>query len=356
MQPPRHAAEMSREQRLDRYGRVVEALAVYADRRLAELLGAGRPLGAGIGGAPVLLDVAGVPVFAKRVPLTDRERDHALSTANLFDLPPYCQYGVGAPGFGAWRELAAATITTSWVVTGHTEAFPLLYHWRVLPGAPPPAEEHADIDRVVAYWGGSAAVRDRLRALAGASASLVLFGEYIPTNLAAWLATRTREGPDSAAAACAMLESRLFTDIAMMNAGGLMHFDAHFANILTDGHRLYLAYLGLATSPRFDLSPGEVGFLGANDTHDLGYAAMRLLGWLVTGVCGIGVGDPGTRNAYIREWAEGGTPAGAPAWAAAVIREYAPLATVMNDFYWHLFGDSRATPYPTVAVRRLLAV
>lgn len=351
---------MSREERVDRYGRVVEALAVHGDRQLADLVGAGRPLGTGIGGACLLLDVAGVPVFVKRIPLTDRERepDNLMSTANLFDLPVYCQYGIvefGSAGFGAWRELAAATITTSWVLTGYTEAFPLLYHWRVLPGAPPPTDEHADIERVVAYWGGSGAVRERLRALAGASASLVLFGEYIPTNLAAWLAGRTREGPDSAAAACAMLESHLFTDVAMMNAGGVAHFDAHFANILTDGERLYLADLGLATSDRFDLSPDEARFLAANDTHDLGYAAMRLVDWLVTGVCRIGAGDPAARNAYVRQWAEGGEPAGAPDWATPVIRQHAPVAAVMNDFYWRLFGDSRSTPYPTARVRRLLA-
>ncbi len=360
MQPTCDAADMACDKRVERYARVVEALAVRGDHQLADLVGAARPLGTGIGGASLLLDVAGVPVFVKRIPLTDRERepDHAMSTANLFDVPVYCQYGIaafGSAGFGAWRELAAATITTSWVLSGYTEAFPLLYHWRVLPGAPPPTEEHADIERVVAYWGGSGAVRDRLRALAAASASLVLFGEYIPTNLAAFLAARTGEGPDSAAAACAMLESRLFTDIAMMNAGGLVHFDAHFANILTDGSRIYLADLGLATSTRFDLSPAEADFLAANDTHDIGYAAMRLVDWLVTGVCAIGRGDPATRNAYIRAWAEGGQPAGAPDWAAAVIREYAPVAAAMNDFYWHLFGDSRSTPYPTETMRRLLA-
>ena len=45
-----------------------------------------------------MLDVDGVAVFAKRIPLTDLELAHPHSTANLFELPVYCQYGVGGPG------------------------------------------------------------------------------------------------------------------------------------------------------------------------------------------------------------------------------------------------------------------
>jgi tRNA A-37 threonylcarbamoyl transferase component Bud32 len=37
-----------------------------------------------------------------------------------------------------------------------------------------------------------------------------------------------------------------------MNSNGLMHFDAHFQNILTDGQRLYLADLGLSSPSTLD--------------------------------------------------------------------------------------------------------
>jgi hypothetical protein len=53
-------------------------------------------------------------------------------------------------------------MTTNWVLAKQTAAFPLMYHWRVLPGAAPLADEHIDIERAVAYWGGSSAVRQRL--------------------------------------------------------------------------------------------------------------------------------------------------------------------------------------------------
>ena len=65
-------------------------------------------------------------------------------------------------------------------LAGETESFPLLYHWRILPGRPPIAAEHAETDTAVAALGGSPAVRARLQALAPAPCSLVLFCEYIP--------------------------------------------------------------------------------------------------------------------------------------------------------------------------------
>lgn len=301
---------MSHGARVHRHDRVASALAARDDRQLAESLGRARVLGSGIGGDSALLDVEGVPVFVKRVPLTDLElrTGNVRSTANLFGLPPYSQYGIGGPSFGGWRELAAGVMTTDWVLAGRTAAFPLLHHWRVLPGAPPPGDEHADVEAVVRYWHGSPAVRERLRAVERATTSLVLFQEFIPHSLDGWLATRLAAGQDATPAAAAMIESCLLSDVAFMNDQGLMHFDAHFGNLLTDGDRLYIADLGLATSPRFDLSAREAEFLEHNRTHDLAYAMMRLVNWLVIHVCGVATppdGVPAARNAYVRACAEG---------------------------------------------------
>jgi hypothetical protein len=156
-----------------------------------------------------------------------------------------------------------------------------------------------------------------------------------------------------------MLQRHLPADIAFMNSHGLLHFDAHFRNILTDGHRLYLGDLGLATSPRFDLSADEQNFATRNLSHDAGYAVMELVNWLVTNVVGVAVPDSGgpvDRNTYIRRCAAGTQPANVPAPVSTVISRYAPVATVMNDFYWKLFGDSREAPYPTEEIARGMAV
>jgi hypothetical protein len=333
---------------------VSTALAVLSDHQLGRLVASAHHLGSGIGGTSARLDVGDVPVFVKKIPLTDLERrpPNVMSTANLFAIPTFCHYGIaafGPPSFGAWRELAANTITTNWVLAGRTSAFPLMYHWRVLPGAAPLADEHADIEGVVAYWEGSPAVRQRLHALAEASASMVLFLEYIPQNLGAWLAKQLAAGDEAAAEACAMVERCLRADVAFMNGNGLLHFDAHFGNILTDGRRLYLADLGLATSTRFDLSEQERDFVARNLSHDTGYTMMQLVNWLVSKVAGVTVPDQGgpvERNAYIRRCATGAEPTGVPSWAATLITRYAPMAAVVNDFYWKVFGESRATPYP----------
>jgi hypothetical protein len=90
------------------------------------------PLGTGIGGSTSRLVVDGLPVFVKRIPLTDLELAHPQQTSNLFGLPSFYQYGVGSAGFGAWRELAAHQRATDWVLTGQCASFPLLHHWRIV--------------------------------------------------------------------------------------------------------------------------------------------------------------------------------------------------------------------------------
>src|SRR5688572_12788820 len=98
---------MARPERLRVHGAVSAALALHSDRALRELVDAAVPVGSGIGGKTVLLEIDGTPVLVKRVPLTDLERrlEHVGSTANLFDVPLFYHYGVGligGAGFGAW--------------------------------------------------------------------------------------------------------------------------------------------------------------------------------------------------------------------------------------------------------------
>ena len=98
---------MSEDARLAAHSAVSTTLASLTHRQLCELVDGGQRLGTSIGGAATLVQVNGVPVFVKRVPLTDLERrpENMRSTANLFRLPCNYQYGVGSAGFGAWREL-----------------------------------------------------------------------------------------------------------------------------------------------------------------------------------------------------------------------------------------------------------
>ncbi|WP_241028554.1 protein kinase family protein [Streptomyces verrucosisporus] len=348
---------MSRGARSAAHGAVSTALARLGDRELRRLVEAAVPLGSGIGGESSLLEVSGIPVFVKRVPLTDLEREpaHIRSTANLFDLPVFCQYGIGAiggPGFGAWRELAVHTMTTGWVLTGEYEGFPLMYHWRVLPGSTPLPAELADVERAVAYWGGRPQVRRRIEALRRSSASVVAFLEYIPRNLHQWLGERVAAGDEAANRACAMVERELADGTSFMAGRELVHFDAHFENILTDGRRLYFADYGLALSSRFELSREEADFFELHQTYDRCYTATYLVNWLVTALLGYRIEDRDGRRALVRAYAGGRRPTGIPEKAAAAIARHAPVAAVMSDFNREFRYGSRQTPYPLEELRR----
>jgi hypothetical protein len=325
-----------------RHRRLSALLASHSDTELAALVDTGRQENVGVGGGSVVLDVDGVPVFAKRIPLTDRELANPGSTANLFGLPVYCQYGVVSPGFSAWRELAANVIVTDAVLAGETQSFPMLHHWRVLPGRSPVAAEHADIDTVVAALGDCPAVRARFEALAAASHSLVLFFEHLPHPVLDWL----HEDP---AGKATTVERQFSHIVSFLRGRQLLHMDGHLGNMRTDGERIYLTDFGLVTSPRFDLSAAEGDFAERHATHDAGYAAMRLVNWLVTDVCGVPMpasGGPVARNEYVLRCAAGHIPDDVPPAVSAILSRHTPAAAKMNAFYWKLFDGDIHAEYP----------
>ena len=330
--------------RISRRDLVSTALAARDDDEMTALLRTAGTTAVGVGGGSSVLDVDGITVFAKRIPITDRELAHPHSTANLFNLPMSCQYGMhhlAGPSFSAWRELAANIAVTQGVLDGESEAFALLYHWRVLPGRPSIASEQQDIDAVVAQFGGDAAVRARLEELAGASSSLVLFVEHLPDRLA----HRLNDPAGSAEA----LERQLFGAIAFLRSRELLHMDGHFANMRADDDEIYLVDFGLATSPRFDLSDTERDFVARHVDHDADYAAMRLVNWLVTTVCGVAMpinGGPAERNAFVRHCASGDIPQDVPEPTASILARHAPAAAKMNDFYWRLADGDIHAQYP----------
>ncbi|UBU13552.1 protein kinase family protein [Nonomuraea gerenzanensis] len=331
--------------RLSAHGAVSTSLAVLSDRELAALVAGAEPRGAGIGGRSAELEVAGVRVFVKRVPLTDLEcrPEHVRSTANLFGLPTFYQYGVGSAGFGAWRELAAHVMTSDWVLTGAHAGFPLLHHWRVLPDAAPEgfADEFGGIDGAVAHWEGSAAVRRRLEAVATASRSLVLFMEHLPWTLAAWLSRHRASEPYP------WLEQALARGTSFLSAQGFVHFDAHFMNLLTDGREIYFADLGLALSKRFTLSGEESLFLAEHLSYDRHYTTSHLLRHHLPGA---GRG-PEEHLAFLRDWTAGGARRDRlPVAVAELIDRHAATALVFGEFFERLVGESKRTPYPRAAL------
>jgi len=341
--------------RLRRHERVSGWLADRDDDELTSLLDAAPTGPVGVGGGSSVLDVDGVRVFAKRVPLTDRELARPQSTANLFDVPLACQYGMyplAGPGFSAWRELEANRIVTAGVLAGEADSFPLLHDWRVLPGRPPVAPEHRDIEPVVAQFGDDPGVRSRLQALAAATSSLVLFSEYVPRPLTDWLADPV--DPADPAERAEALERQLLDVVAFLRDRELLHLDGHFGNMRADDQRIYLCDFGLATSPRFELSDAEREFAETNAGHDADYAAMRLVNWLATAVCGAPAATPVSggaqgRDEFVRRCADGDFPPEVPALVAVVLERHAPAAARMNAFCARLFDGDLDARYPGTA-------
>lgn len=309
--------------RLAAHAAVSAALSRLSDHEVAELLERAEPGGAGIGGPTAVLDVGGTRVFVKRLPLTDLEARNPGATANLHDLPMHTHYGVGligAAGFGAWRELAVHTMTTNWVLAGDHEGFPLMYHWRVLPhhGQTLPEE----LEQAVAYWGPE--IAPRIEALRASTSSIALFLEHLPHSLHDWL-----NAVADLESACEMVERELAAGVGFMNSQGLLHFDGHFQNILTDGERLYFADYGLAISSRFDLSEEETAFFAENQDYDRHYTVTHLVMW----------------------FAHQSRSQGAPPRIAAILHRHNDVAAIMKDFYRRFQHESRRAPYPAADLR-----
>ncbi|SDO42516.1 hypothetical protein [Lentzea jiangxiensis] len=302
---------------------VSAALSQFGDDDLLALLERARPAGKGIGGPTAVLEVEGTPVFVKRLPLTDLELRDAGSTANLFGLPVHTHYGVGlvgGAGFGAWRELAVHKMTTNWVLEGEHPGFPLMYHWRVLPH--PGQTLPGELEQAVGYWGPD--IAPRIEALRASTWSIALFLEHFPHNLHDWL-----NGVADLESACEMVERELAAGVEFMNSRGLLHFDAHFQNVLTDGERLYFADYGLAISSAFDLSEEETAFFAENVDYDRCYTVTHLVMWFAHALRAQGV----------------------PPRIAAVLNRHNEVAAVMKDFYRRFQHESRRTPYPAGDLR-----
>ncbi|MBA3536074.1 MAG: hypothetical protein H0T84_05615 [Tatlockia sp.] len=84
--------------RITTYGAVATELALLSDKHLLKLLGNVTSQGTSIGGQTALLKIGNANIFVKKVPLTNIEKqpENVMSTANMFELPPNYQYGIGS--------------------------------------------------------------------------------------------------------------------------------------------------------------------------------------------------------------------------------------------------------------------
>ena len=137
-----------------------------------------------------------------------------------------------------------------------------------------------------------------------------------------------------------------------MGAQGLLHFDAHFRNLLTDGQRIYFTDFGLAMHAGFAFDAAESDFFRRHSSYDRCHTVTHLARWLVTHVRGIPWADG---HRYLRDLAAGRGDSGLPESVARVIARHLPVAVVQGDFYEGLMSRGKTTPYPAQELGRVLA-
>lgn len=340
--------------RLKQYSDISTNLACISNQKLRQILANGQSMHHGIGGKSVLIYIDEIPVFVKQVPLTELEQlpENFRSTANVFNLPLYYQYGVGSAGFGAWRELATHLMTTNWVITDECPNFPLLYHWRILPNDPSElnVEYWGSLEKYCQYWGNSKEIYHRVESLNQASSHITLFLEYIPQNLYEWLPAQISQGSNTAELAIAFVDKQLKDTNQYMNSHGLSHFDAHFKNILTDGERLYFTDFGLALSQKFELTQIETEFLKHHQQYDNAFASLHLLLGIFSLILNKDPWDIRLRECLPIEQHK------LSPIVEKTIKQHMPIALCMDEFLQKLRKESKSTPYPEIQLENLLAI
>ncbi|HAA30240.1 MAG TPA: hypothetical protein DCE56_24345 [Cyanobacteria bacterium UBA8553] len=287
-------------------------------------------------------------VFVKRVPVTNLEYDNLFSTKNLYGLPTHYNYGIGStPGLGVFRELVTHIKTTQWVLEEAIATFPLMYHYRIIPLC----ETCADVEIDMKRWGNNANIKNYVLDRANANYELVLVLEYIPYMLETWL----RENPNK----LQQPFNELCMAIAFLRTKGIIHFDAHFRNVLTDGEQTYLTDFGLVLDKSFALTKEEESFFEQNTFYDYG-EVLRNLGHLIRwsyDSCsendkrrilekyGIKEGQPSYKIGAIlldnieQIYADGDM--NLDEFYVASIVKYRSLITLMQDFFSEMWGNSK---------------
>jgi hypothetical protein len=261
------------EDRRNKYLQICSQLTYLDNTQLMELFDRSELNESSTGwGSSQVIDIGCSKVFVKRIPVTNLEYGNLLSTRNLYDLPTFCNYGIGSfasTGLGIFRELATHIKTTQWILDGEIAAFPLMYYCRIMPFLG--QKSTMDLDRhkiFVESWGNNTNLGNYALDRAIANYELVLFIEYVPHVLETWL----HENPNTLERSL----NEIRTTIDFLRMKGIIHFDAHFRNILTDGDRIYLTDFGLVLDRNFALMKEEEAFFEQNIFYDYGEVLRNL--------------------------------------------------------------------------------
>jgi len=199
-------------------------------------------------------------------------------------------------------------------------------------------------------WGNDPAIRRRLSSLEEATSSVAVFLEHFPQTLSQWLADRLAHDLDPMAVV-AETEANLLELLTFCGDRGLLHMDAHFENLLTDGEGFFLGDFGLAISQTFSLDAEEREFFEKHRDFDRCTA--------ITSLVHAAVSHYDAREDWrgvLRELQDDrqGPIQEIPVAIRAYLAKRGPLALEVGEFYRRLLSDLSATEFPTTRLQRVL--
>ncbi|WP_411733878.1 protein kinase domain-containing protein [Paeniglutamicibacter sp.] len=331
----------------DRSRGIFDVLAGLDDASVRSLINAADPVGVGIGGTTKTACINETTVFVKQLPLTSIEEVDPTATVSRIQLPFVSHYGIGSPTHGVGRELAAHLVTSEWVQAGAVDIFPQLLGWRVVDLKCDTDLSEFDGDTAPRQWGSHwPQVHEKLTAMKDASKSLVLFLEYVPETLGAWLRRSLAAGTGETVFADVV--DQVIEATAWMERQGFQHFDVHPGNILVREGRLLFTDFGLALYGGFALTPEEKASMLTHEAYDRDSALMHLFHWVLFE---LGYISGPQRLALLRAAAaDPATPALDPVRAALgggadLIATHACVAVYMTEMFGTLMMDASATRY-----------
>ncbi|HLF77578.1 MAG TPA: hypothetical protein VJB57_08810, partial [Dehalococcoidia bacterium] len=115
-------------------------------------------------------------------------------------------------------------------------------------------------------WNGDGGIARYVLDRSAAENEAVIILEYAPHTMWRWLTDSPGRVDD--------VIDQVFQSIAMLRANGVVHFDAHFANVVTDGAAHLLTDFGLWLDSQFELSAEERAFLQRHIDYDYGEVLM----------------------------------------------------------------------------------
>ncbi|HHF0570414.1 TPA: protein kinase domain-containing protein [Legionella anisa] len=327
-----------------------------SNQQLQAVLSTGKEMHTGIGGTSVQIDIENIPVFVKRVPITELELkpDNFMSTANIFKLPMCYQYGIGSAGFSAWRELAAHIMTTNWVISGKCPNFAIMYSWRIIPNSLSKTDLSywESTEKYLDYWENNENIKERIHGLNSTNASVLLFLEHFPKNLHQYLKEVLSSSNTELDSINYLkkLNKSFGTVLEFMHENSFLHMDAHFHNILADEDDIYLSDFGLALSKNFDLSMTEHNFVKDQENYDRCSYSVNLLHGVLTTYAGKDHWDK-TLSDYLANKQS----IKLPDKINEILSKNAPIAEKMHTFYKEIQKD-KSTPYPSNHMKEMLEI